>query len=341
MSLAIHALALQQAPLSAHASLLGTALTSAYHHLYDEAGAFSRPGSVRRGVTRMYSSEYRAPIADKSLRCADLASSAVGELLLSMPTSTGSVESIMHTQCTLDRQILGSTCLRIQHDHFPQATSALTIGQLGTAALPTIFRLQHAQTSADSTNLCSVSASDQWIAPFYRRIPGVVTYADAGAACLVGAAGERPAIASVESIRTSYRRMPAEPWSVASDLVNDEIFAAATECIERLLDEAAEKLERDALLIAGDCYDGNMAERVANHFGIDDRVLPAIDEVHLSSAALLGSIQRAVERVVRGGEDRHAIVWTTSLSGHSGALLLRIRADAERTAFGWRAISNS
>lgn len=340
MNLAIHALAVQQAPLASHTNLLGTPLPSAYHHLYDEAGKFSRPDSVRRGVTRMYTAEYQAPTSDSARRCADMASSAVGEVLVSSPALADRVDQILHTQCTLDRQILGSTCLRIQHDHFPHAGSSLTIGQLGTAALPTMFRMLKCQASASDRGLCSVSASDQWIAPFYRRIPGIVTYGDVSAACLVGAASDAPVIARINSIRTSYRRMPAGPWNVAPEHVLDGICAAASDCIELLLAEAGKGISRDALLIAGDCYDGNVAERVALKVGIANRVVSASNEVHLSSAALLASVQRVVDVVVSGGEDRHAIVWTSSLSGHAGALLLRIHADAERTAVGWRAASN-
>lgn len=337
MTLAIKGLAVRTAPVGRHASLLGTALTSAYHHLYDEAGMFSRPPGVRRGVTRMFSPEYEAPIAAaKDERSTDLASRAVAGLMHGLEGGACSVDSILHTQCTLDRQILGSSCLRIQHDHFPTAGSALTIGQLGTAALPTMLRLAGSKLRANPAEWISLSASDLWIAPFYRRIPDVVTYGDGAAACLLSVAQKavRP-VASVLCTTTGYRRFPADLWGAPSAVLAAELKAAAVDCIERALAQEP-WIERRQLMVAGDVYAGDVAAQVAAAVGIENLPVPTPADAHLSSSSLLASIAAIVEATALSGRDRYGVVWTASLCGHAGAVLIKAHADAVRTECGWR-----
>ncbi len=336
MSIAISALCVQPAPVASQASLLGTPIASAYHHLYDEAGQFSRPNTVRRGVTRLYCPEFESAIADRSQRSADLASSAVSTLLRSTPTAGTQVQSIMHTQCTLDRQILGSNCLRIQYDHYPDALSAVSFGQLGTSALPTLFVLANHNLAQQPGLGVSITACDQWIAPFYRRIPGVVTYGDGAGACVVFAADKvHQPVAKVESVALKYRSLAPDLWSAAADEILDRLQELASECVGSLTGSLTQR-QREDLIVIGDRYHGDLERRVAENCGLrDHQVRRQGNECHMSSFSLLASIDRAVTEAVREQRDRTALVWTASLSGHAGAMLVHCSAQSVQTDGAW------
>lgn len=336
MNIAIAALHVQPAPVATQASLLGTPIASAYHHLYDEAGEFSRPHTVRRGVTRMYCPEFESAIAERSQRSADLASNAVSTLLRPAPRTGALVRSIMHTQCTLDRQILGSNCLRIQYDHYPDAESAVSFGQLGTAALPTVFMLAKHNLELQPRQGISITACDQWIAPFFRRIPGVVTYGDGAAACIALDADDiQQPVATVKSVALKYRSISSDLWSAAPDTILDQLNELASDCAGSLASSLTRQ-QREDLIVIGDRYHGDLDRRVAETCGLSDRqVLRQRGESHMSSFSLLASIDEAVAEAVRGGRDRTALIWTASLSGHAGAMLIHCSAQALQTGGAW------
>lgn len=337
MPLALHAVATLLPRQKSHSNLLGTVLPAAYRHLYDPAGRRSRPPTVRRGSTMLYSAPYRAPSAEDDTRTTDLACDAVGRMLAAAPQAAERVQAVLHAQCTLDQQILGSTCLRIEHAHFRKAHAATTIGQLGTAGLPTVLRLAALalQETAGDALVC-VSASDKWVAPFFRRVPGLVTYGDAAGACLVGAGGQvaRP-VAVIEAVQTSCRPLRHDLWTAPAEQQREAMLAHAAHTIACLLDSAAPQ-DRDALLLAGDGYGDDFSRRLAEATGIGGaRLTGPCPECHLSSAAPLFALHEAIEAAVRAGRWLSAVVWTASPAGHAGALLVRCAPDARAIPGGW------
>jgi hypothetical protein len=336
MQLALHAIGTLLPAVATHSNLLGTVVPSAYRHLYDPAGNRSRPPTVRRGSTMLYSPSYRATAAGKDERCSDLASQAVGRTLAAARLPAERVQVALHAQCTLDQQILGSTCLRIEHDHFREARTTMTIGQLGTAGLPVVFKLAAlALSDAPSEALACVSASDKWIAPFFRRVTGLVTYGDAAAACLVGDAEHavKP-VAVVESVQTSCRPPAHDLWTASADEQRQALLEHATAVIGDLA--GITMRDRDTLVLAGDGYGEEFSRRLAEATGIRGGRLNGLEpESHLSCAAPLFATASVIEAAVREGRWLRAVVWTASPAGHAGALLIRCAPDARRFSDGW------
>ncbi|KFE69494.1 hypothetical protein DB31_6469 [Hyalangium minutum] len=290
---------------------------------------------MRRGGTLILSEKYSAPAAAADTeRSSDLASAAVGDMLRGAPTAAPHVLSILHAQATLDQQILGSACLRIEHDHFHDIQSAMTGGQLGTAGIPTLFRLAEMDTAEGG--LACVSAADKWLAPFFRRVPGLVTYADASAACLVAANDLIAApIAEIESIVVSCQPPAHDLWTAPAAQQLEYVREHAERCIVQLLKENPE-VERASLCLAGDEYEVSLHHRLAQATGLGGAVLGApFPGVHLSSASSLASLRSAVEAAVRGGKPLRAVIWTASPAGHAGAMLVRCAPDAVATPKGW------
>jgi hypothetical protein len=341
VALALHAIATLLPPMSTHSNLLGTLVPAAYRHLYDPAGNRSRPPTVRRGSTMIYSPTYSAPCAGEEERSADLASRVVGWMLAGANVSAECVKAVLHTQCTLDQQILGSTCLRIEHDHFREVRSA-TFGQLGTAGLPTVFKLAAlALEEAASDALACVSACDKWVAPFFRRMPGLVTYGDAAAACLVGGAQHSvKSMAVIEAIQVSCQAPTHDLWTAPADDQREALLRHATRVVRCLLDRTPH--DRNALVLAGDGYGEDFSRRLAEATHIQEARLPSpcVDH-HLSSAAPLFTIQALIEAAVREAHPIRAVVWTVTTAGHAGALLVRCVPDARAFAHGWASAATS
>jgi hypothetical protein len=240
----------------------------------------------------------------------------------------------LHAQCTLDQQILGSACLRIEHDHFRHITSAMTGGQLSTAGVPTLFRLAEMDTTEGG--LACVSAADKWLAPFFRRVPGLVTYADASAACLVAANDLIAApIAEIESVVISCQPPAHDLWTAPSAQQLDYVREHAQRCIVQLLEENPE-VERASLCLAGDDYEVSLHHRLVEVTGIGGAVLDApFPGVHLSSASPLAALRSAVTAAVRVGKPLRVVIWTASPAGHAGAMLVRCAPDAAAAPNGW------
>lgn len=332
--IAIYALATHLPASRPHKSLLGTVVRSAYNHLYQPAGNYSRPSIVRRGVTSIASPVYEAPTADDQERTADLASIAVGKLLASIPHAKQAVSAIFHNQCTLDQQISGSGCLRIQHDHFGQAELAMMIGQLGTAGIPTVFRL--ASLSFKSGRMTCISACDKWISPFVRSVPGVLAYGDASAACLAGKveAGSAP-IAVIENIVTSCVPLPGDLWSLSVAAQRHYLLDHVQNVIEALLGQHAD-LRRDELVLIGDGYGSDFAAALSTALGVASA--PSIcPDIHLSSASPLFALSKAIGLAAERGRTQHSVIWTISQSGHAAAMLLRTGIGAVEENGAWLA----
>jgi hypothetical protein len=306
-----------------HASLLGNLIAGACIHLYEPAGAYSCPPTVPRGATRIDSAPYTAPTAPGPVRTSDLASDAVARALSRVPGCAERVEAVLHTHCTLDQQILGSACLRIEHDHFRRAGTSISVGQLGTAGIPTTLLLAARATAAAGAALACVSASDKWLAPMYRRRPGLVTYGDAGAACLVGAAGRvADPLAEIESIHTVCRPPAASLWSAAPEEQRACLLELAAAAIEGLLGRRRD-VDRARLALCGDGYGDAFACALQERCGLGGPRLAAGDgDIHLSSAAPLFALERVIEAAASQAQPLRAVVWTATPAGHAGAMLV-------------------
>jgi hypothetical protein len=309
-----------------HASLLGSVIPGACVHLYEPAGEFSRPPTVPRGTTRIDSAPYDAPTAPAHTRTSDLASDVVARALARAPGCADLVEAVLHTHCTLDQQILGSACLRIEHDHFHHATTCISVGQLGTAGIPTTLRLAARAADASRAALACVSASDKWLAPMYRRQPGLVTYGDASAACLVGAPGQVAApLAQIESIHTVCRPPAASLWSAAPEDQRAALLELAAAAIDGLLREHGD-VDRDRLALCGDGYGDRFAAAVQERCGLGGERLAVGDgDIHLSSAAPLFALERVIDAAAAHAQPLRAVVWTAATAGHAGAMLVTVR----------------
>ncbi len=315
-----------------HDNLLAPVVRSANNHLFQPAGRYSRPSIVSRGVTRLAGPAYEAPTAGERERTADLASLAVGKMVAAVPLSKDAVRAVFHAQCTLDQQLVGSGCLRIQDDYFSQAKLSMMIGQLGTAGIPTVLKL--ALMSLSASQLTSVSASDKWMAPFVRSRPGMVTYGDASAACLAGATTRASApIAVVEHIVTSCVPPPGDLWSMAVAVQRELLLSHVHHVIGSLLSRTPEP-ERDELVSIGDGYGGEFSAEAAAA-GPMESVLNACPDVHLSSASPLFAMARAVGLAVERGREVRALIWTASPAGHAGAMLVRASPDAQQCNGAW------
>jgi hypothetical protein len=278
--------------------------------------------------------EYWAPVAGVAERTSDLASRAVGRALSAAPGAADEVRAILHAQCTLDQQMIASACLRIQTDHFQRASSVLMVGQLGTAGIPATLRL--AAMEVASGGLASVSASDKWMAPFVRRVPGLVTYGDAGGACLIGSLETVAApVAVIEACATWCRSTTADLWTAPASEQREAVFALAKDCIAHLLDQVPD-VRRAELLLAGDGYGRDMSDRLVAACGLSPRTVDErYADVHLSTAAPLWALRSIVAASARRGEAVRAVVWTASPAGHAGAMLVRCDGGAIETPDGW------
>lgn len=347
MTFKLMALAVDVPQASTHQNLLGTVASQTYKHLFDEAGAFSRPSTVRRGITRMHTDSYQAPALPAETRNSTHASQLVGQLAQALPKAMAQVGTILHTQCTLDQQILGSTCLRLQQEHARQAHLTQTIGQNGTAGIGMALQLARVLSQSSdgaSDELMLISASDKWMAPFYRRVPDVVTYGDAAAACLIQAAPastglQDGALAVIEDIVWSEAPLHEEPWAEPAEVVQARLVEWAASQVHSLM-AALPEAQRGQAILMGDAYSRALSEQVAQQSGWSGELRLASDAgrstgVHLSSASPLVALADLMEVATQRGHDIDAVIWTASLSGHAAAMRVRCSANARRIPQGW------
>jgi hypothetical protein len=337
MMLDLHALDLHMPPSCGHKSLLGAQKPFTYKHLFDKAGRQSRPPTVRRGVMSMPCEAFDAPTADVDERTTDMASRVVGRM---MTERTEAVGSILHAQCTLDQQMLGSTCMRLRYDHFPTVQRYATIGQLGVAGLPTALRLAACtppSRTAAGTLTC-VSAADKWIAPFVQNFPELLVFGDAAAACLVAPsrnASLSPAIAHVLDIEVSNRGLPYDLWTAPAAMQADAMLSQLEACATSVLSRT--DCRRTDLVLIGDGTTASLGDRLAVRLGLVS--MPPASPIHLSSASCLFSIGEAIRTATESGDPLDALVWTASPGGQAAVMLVRCRPDAIATATGWSAKS--
>ncbi len=337
MMLDLHALDLHLPPTCGHRSLLGAQKPFTYKHLFDKAGRQSRPPTVRRGLMSLPCETFDAPTADVDERSTDMASRVVGRMLADRPAEAEPVGAILHAQCTLDQQMLSSTCLRLRCDHLPKVQRYATIGQLGVAGLPTALRLAACAPLpgvAVGAPAC-VSAADKWIAPFVQNFPDLLVFGDAAAACLAARSGTAPtpSIAQVLDIEVSTRALPYDLWTAPAAMQTDAMLSQLQACAASVLSRT--DLRRTDMVLIGDGTTASLGDRLASMLGVGS--LPPASPIHLSSASCLFSIGDAIAAAAAGGDRLDALVWTASPGGQAAVMLVRCRPDAIATATGWAA----
>ncbi|WP_428241204.1 hypothetical protein [Gynuella sp.] len=337
--LTISALSCFTPDIKTHTNSLGSVQHRSYGHMLDKAGHQSRPSHVPRGVTTIRCDEYRTPTAETETRVGDLASFAVQHCLQNYPNGKN-IKHLFHTQCTLDQRITASSCLQLVHEHFApkqagyecfDVISPVTIGQLATAGLPTVFRL--ADSVQHEGQIC-ISASDKWIAPIARYFPNLVTYADAGAACIAGHSDHvLEPIATIEAVQLLCRPPGRDLWQTSAETQAEFIVDLVTACLDRLSKEMG-GLSNDIKLI-GDHYVPLVEQNIAAKSGFPLLRQPEESASHWSSASMLYSLSRAVEYAVETKTPQRIAIWTASPSGHAGVVLVRCSDMARKTESGW------
>lgn len=315
-TLAIYAIATDLPTTQQVTSIRGTNIAGIFPHMFfTDAGHHSCPPID--GLDDGYDAT-DIPVA-QGVRIPDMASAVVGKLGL---VEGASVSHVLHAQCMLDENILGSTCLRIQHDHFPDALSAMSLDQVGTAGVPTALSLAALQLldSPGSSRVC-LSAADKWVSPFFRRHPGLAPLGDASAACLVGAVDQEiTPLAVIAGKHLTLTQPPREIWSNAGDTLEQYVMSSALGAISGLLADVGTDIKTIDLILG----DG-LPERT--RFDLADALGVAADrlwnpDVHYGSAASLFGMSELIKRARNSSRPLRGIVWTASLSGHAAAILI-------------------
>ena len=327
MSLGIRAIRVDQPEAISQNSLLGESIPSIYRHLYDEAGNKSRPSSVRRGVSFQPTEPYMATSALVELRSCEMATQVADMMTRPIKKLKKQVTTVIHAQCTVDQQILSSTCLRLQNDHFINSQYTLSVGQVGTVGVGSAIELAKHRLRKDEGRLISISACDKWIAPYIRRYPTLVAYGDAAAACLIGKGNRQDCIAEVLATSIVAKPLGYEFYSVSPELHRENLINIATQSIKTLMTKVVDqKIEIDGLI--GDCYELPVVKKIADQVHMYEKaVLPEKDVCHASSAEYLLSIVKALRETQCQSRAMNFIIWTASLSGHAAAMLIRCYPD--------------
>jgi hypothetical protein len=305
-----------------------------YRHLDTAAGFLSVPPSrAARAALGYHVGATDPAIADAGLRSVELADLACAELLKAAgPVRAGSVRNLVHCQATLDEQPLVSTCMKVGLMSLPAVSQALTVGQLGTAPVPSALALARSNLRA-GLGASVITAADKWLTPFDRQFGALVTYADAAGALLVG---EGAGIARLHALEARVLPQRRPFWDRALDLVAAEMIEHVGALLRDCLAEAGWRTE-DVDVILGDRYGCDIPARIAQACGLPDSAQPPDPErggAHLSSAEFMRSltlllhVARAREGVTRGA------VWTASPSGAAAVALLE--CDARSVEFGIR-----
>jgi hypothetical protein len=182
--------------------------------------------------------------------------------------------------------------------------------------------------------LACVSASDKWMAPLVRRVPGLVTYGDAAAACFVGSPGAVvDPIATVEALAVSCRPPPFDPWTAPPAQQLAYLLEEVRACVAEVLRDGA-PAAREEIDLYGDGFCG-LNQRLAAATSLRPQALPDGGEIHHSSASALLALGAAIGVAVRRGTPQRSVIWTASPTGHAAALLVRASERAIATAGAW------
>ncbi len=321
MKLGITALSIDLPPTSVQYSRIGSFYPKTYLTLREPAGWLSRP-PLWFGDDG--TDGYRVAVAGRDKHAPDMASDVIAKMLHLIDADPVTVHTVMHCQATLNEQLLASSCLRIQHDHFSAAEMALTLGQMGTSGFMTGLKLARLQLQRHNHGAVALSASDKWVAPFARRFGTVAAFSDAAGCCLLESISESGSyLAEVLEIATAHLLPPTEFWRASDAQRADHLTAAAVMAIRKLIATSGYPLSKlDG--IWGEPYGLDIPLRVRSEMGMaNQQDEPDIAGSHESSAAPLASLARAQALATEQQRSTMNVVWSASLSGHAGAILVR------------------
>ncbi|NVN09786.1 beta-ketoacyl-[acyl-carrier-protein] synthase family protein [Nguyenibacter vanlangensis] len=322
-ALGIYAIATDLPSSQEVSSIRGTNIVGVFPHMFfTEAGQHSCPPIDGFDEVQSIAA---IPVA-RGVRIPDMASAAVNKLGLTEDTS---ISHVLHAQCMLDENILGSTCLRIQHDHFPSALSAMSLDQLGTAGVPTALRLAGLQLlDSDQSGRVCLSAADKWVSPFYRRHPGLAPLGDAAAACVVGPANsEVKPLATIGAEYLTLAQAPETLWATVGDTLEQFVKTSALGAVGGLLSSTGTDIDAIDLILGDGIADATRRD-IAHSLGVPaDRLWNP--EIHYGSAAPLFGIAELIRRAKSSSLPMRGIVWTVSLSGHAAAILIECPGEKQ------------
>lgn len=266
---------------------------------------------------------------DHDLSLTDSTIDVIRKMLHSQRVDADQIAHIVNTQCMSNENILESSCLRIQHELFPLARTALTIDQMGTAGIPTGFTVAKLQLlDGAPEDLVCIAASDKWIPPFSRRFPGMTPLADASASCVVGRIIDgRAPIAIIDSQYVFSQPTPPDIWSARPEDLQDYIFESVIHAVNGLLQSNRSNIE-DIDYVAGDGVSAELLRRIQSTLRIQQEKLINFQWNFGSSSPLI-AIQKVIEQAHHMRRDLNCVVWTASLSGNAAAMHLKCRGQKQ------------
>jgi hypothetical protein len=326
MSLSIHALTLRRPSGTPRAPHM-----RGYRHLDTAAGFLSVPPSQAARAALGYHVGATDPaIADAGLRSVELADLACAELLkVAGPERAGAVRNLVHCQATLDEQPLVSTCMKVGLMSLPAVSQAFTVGQLGTAPVPSALVLARSNLRA-GLGASVITAADKWLAPFDRQFGALVTYADAAGALLVG---EGAGIARIHVLEARVLPQRRPFWDRALDLVAAEMIEHVGALLRDCLAEAGWRAE-EVDIVLGDRYGCDIPARIAQAGGLPDSAFPPDADrggAHLSSAEFMHSLAVMLRAACARAAPTRGVIWTAAPSGAVAVALLE--CDAREAQF--------
>lgn len=330
MSMGITALTVNLPQTSVQYSRLGTVYPATYRTLRDQAGKLSRP-PLWFGDDG--TDGYRVATAPRDAQAPDMTSAAIADLLTESSVDTENVHTIMHCQATLNEQLLASSCLRIQHEYFNHASLSLTLGQMGTAGFMTGLKLAQLQLKQQTNQhgMVALSASDKWVSPFPRRFGGVVAYDDAAGGCLLqSTATEGEYIAEVLAVAATHGGLSIDFWQASDEQRAEQLVANAAAAVREVISDSDYQLS-DLDDVYGEPYGMDIPARVLNELQVENlQKITSMPISHESSVAPLAALNRACKQADECQRCTLNVIWSASLSGHAGAMLVRCHPSARK-----------
>lgn len=324
MKLGIIAMDCQQPDISLQFSRMGTFINRSYLHLHSPAGRLSRPPAWAGDDG---TKPYKVAEAHGKTGAADLASKSVERLKVELKENADGVDSILHCQSTINEPAVASSCLRIQYEHFQEAHSTLTLGQMGTSGISTAMLLANMQIQRRGYRRVLVSASDKWISPFVRHFGSLTTFCDGAGSCLIESyQSNKNYLAEILALAVTNSAPPPDFWRSEPATHADHLVNNAVAAINNLAASATDDIDQIDT-IYGEPYGLDVNARihgaVKEKYGIDCKLHRYDENFHASSAAPLAAMQCALDTATAANKPQLNLIWSASMSGHAGAMLVR------------------
>lgn len=291
-----------------------------YRHLNCIGGVASVPPSLPALKAAGYQPNNAGGSAAGTL--GEAAEASALRVLASLPESVADdILQQLHCQATLSEQILESICLRVATSCLKKVERALALDQIGTAGVATALQL--AALFAERTGRSTlITAADAWRAPFCGDFSPLLRYADAAAAMVVASErSQQPALGRIEAVACRHLTQRGPFWQRAPQTVAAALASEVVAAAGQALKQAGWTSEQVDLVI-GEPIGCGVPTEVAAQCGWGAVQREPVEVEHLSSAALMASIQQAVS--LAGERDRplECLAWCASPEGHVAALAL-------------------